>query len=505
MKQTSTVKQTTRLAPQQLQIATLIQASNEELEQLIRKEAEENFALDLVDQVDVDGNQDKLSRDTDPEDLTSDEKCSKDDYMDSDNESFGTEDDDKDFLSDVYVDDDYEPSYPVSSDNEGYSPILNYRNDESFRQSLLSQLDVMELTEEEDFLARYLVGSLNDYGYLNRPLKELVEELADYQDHFTSEEELERVLTEVVQVLEPIGIGARDLRECLLLQIEEKKASPVSQLAYAIVDRYFEDLAAHRKEKICQRLECSQSQFGQAYRLISHLVAKPAGVSADTDQMETKSAHVKADFRISVVDGKLKVSLYNNCPLTVRVSSECREMLDSIQRKGLKSNDDKVGLAMLKEKIAAGNQFIDSLAQRKKTLSNVIEVIAKIQQEFFLSSCDPDLLKPMVLQDVANLSGYDISTISRVSNSKYIETDSSIIAVKDLFTAGIQTEHGVVSNTAVMECLRDIIEEEDKNNPYSDDTLATQLANKGYKVARRTVSKYREILKYPSAKERKQI
>ena len=335
MKQTASVQQTTRLTPQQLQIATLIQASNEELEQLIQKEVEENFTLELDNRPDEDDSQDSMSEDGEPYEGKDSGEDAKDDYMD-DVDATDYEDEENSTLSDMYVDDDYEPFCPVSSDNEGYSPILNYSNDESFRQSLLSQLDVMELSDEDDFLARYLIGSLDDYGYLKRTMTDLVEEL-DYQNHFTTEEELERVLVEIVQGLEPIGVGARDLRECILLQIEEMKSSAASQLAYTIVDRYFDDLVAHRKDKICQRLDCSQTQFAQAYKLISHLVAKPAGVSADVDQMETRAAHIKADFRIHVDDGKLNVSLLNGYLPTVKISTECKEMLETIQRKEQKS------------------------------------------------------------------------------------------------------------------------------------------------------------------------
>lgn len=505
MKQTTSTKQTLRFSPQQLQVAKLIQASNEELEQLIRQEVENNYALEIDEKSGEDSRQEEpMDSADDNAEYEGETTADGDDEYQVDVER-DTYEDETGPLSDMYVNDDYEPESPISADNEEYSPFLNYKDDKTFRSEMFAQLDVMNLSDEEDFLARYLIDSLDEKGYLSRSLLDLVDELELQQDHVTTVNELERVLTEIVQSLEPTGVGARDLRECLLLQIQEKRSTPATQLAYRVVDTCFEDLAAHRVEKICERLECTQTQLSQAYRIISHLAPKPAVVSAGTDRMEVRASHVKADFKITEQDGVLKVSLKDGFLPEVRIRSDASEMLQQIEQKKQKGKDDRDGVDFLRKQIDAGNQFVDSLAQRRNTLSNVIKVIAEFQRDYFLSGCNPEMLKPMVLQDVADRSGYDISTISRVSNSKFIQTDYETIAVKDLFTSGIQTEQGVVSNTAVMECLKEIIDGEDKNRPYSDDALTKKLSEKGYKVARRTVTKYREIMKYPSAKERRHI
>lgn len=503
MKQTAILKQSQHLSPQQLQVAKLVQASSDELEQLIREEVENNFALEIDDcssSADCERQQAGEDRDTDQSGYEEEQDERREDGNEEEDRSY----DDVD-SSINYADDDYEPEPAVSADNEGYSPIINYVTDKSFRDELFAQLDVLDLTKDEDFLARYLVDSLDDSGYLRRDLADLVDDLDFYQHFVTTVGELERVLVEIVQTLDPIGVGARDLKECLLLQIQEKTASPTTELAYEVVSNAFEDLAAHRHEKICHNFGCSERQLSEVVKLISRLVAKPGISVSDTDHMESRAAHIKADFRIHEENGELKVMLNDSYLPEVRISADSQEMLERIQKDGAKSKDEKEGLALLKEKIAAGNQFIDSLVQRHRTLSAVIKAIVGLQRDYFISGCSPEMLRPMVLQDVADRSGYDVSTISRVSNSKFIQTDYQTIAVKDLFTAGVQTEQGNVSNKAIMDCLKEMIDNEDKKNPLSDDALSEGLKEKGYPVARRTVTKYREKLNYPTARLRRTI
>jgi len=491
MKQTAVQRQTTRLAPQQILIAKMVEATDEELDKIILAEAEKNVALELTEG--------ESSFDVDSD-------APADDYQEGES---GSDKEREDPLTDspfcVYDDDEPSPSSDASADNP-YSGIDNSRNDQSFRDELLSQIDEMELENEDTFLARYIVESLDDNGYLNRSISELVDDLAFNQMYETTEEEVERVLIDVVQSLEPAGIGARDVRECLLLQLQELKATPATGHAYDIIDRYFEDFSAHRYERVCQRMDITAGQMAAATRVITHLSPYPGGNTATSDQSEVRASHIKPDFSIHNVEGELEVRLCNGRTHGIRISPDYQEMLERIQQSGSKSEDSRKGLTMIRESIASGNQFIDSLEQRRQTLTAVIRVLATMQKDYFMGGGNPSDLRPMVLKDVAERAGYDISTISRVSNSKFIETDFGVIPVKDLFSSAIQTGDGeCISNTAVQEALRELIDSEDKHNPLSDDALSELLKAKGFPVARRTVAKYREMLKFPTARLRREV
>ena len=507
MKQVSTIRQTTHLAPQQILIAKMVQATSDELEQLITAETEKNLALEVVDGPYAESEYEPGANESSGDDREyseevedrRDEDSGTD--MEQDTGSEGSKQDDEITM----ISEDDEPGSVMSTDDSAYSPLLNYRSSQTFREELNDQLNEMELSEEENLLARFLVESLDDNGYLTRSLSDLVDDLALTQMYDTTEAELERVLTEVVQSLEPAGIGARNLRECLLLQLQEKKSTPAVQLAYGIVDKAFEDLSAKRYERMCSRFNVTPRQLSEAQRIIAHLDPKPGGQGASTDLADIRASHIKPDFSIHNEDGELVVSLNDAHVPKVRISDDYQIMLERIQQSSSKSEDNKQGLSMIKESIASGNQFIEALKQRRETLSKVIQVIAIMQRDYFLSGGNSDDLRPMVLQDVADRSGYDVSTISRVSNSKYIDTDFGIIPVKDLFSTAIQTEEGAISNVAVQEALRNLIENEDKHNPLSDDALSEQLKAKGYPVARRTVAKYREQLNFPTARLRREV
>ncbi|MCR5394580.1 MAG: RNA polymerase factor sigma-54 [Bacteroidales bacterium] len=500
MKQVTTIRQVAHLAPQQILIAKMVQATSDELEQLITAETEKNLALEIEDGAMSAGNAEVEEADTDSRDIDQSDAPSDEDIEGELSPSDDAKDD-----SYAMWDDDGESQPAVSADNAAYSPLLNYKSGTTFREELLEQLNEMELSEEDAFLARFLVDSLDDNGYLTRSLTDLVDDLAFTQMHDTTEDNLQRVLTEVVQMLEPTGIGARNLRECLLLQLQEKKATPAVQLAYDIVDQAFEDLSARRFERMCTRFNVSTRQLSEAQRIISHLDPKPGGQSATADLVDIRASHIKPDFSIHAEDGELVVSVNDAHIPTVRISPDYQIMMERIQQSASKSEDSRQGLSMIRESITSGNQFIDALRQRRETLSRVIRVIAQMQSSYFLSGGNLDELRPMVLQEVADRSGYDVSTISRVSNSKYIETDFGIIPVKDLFSTAIQTESGSISNVAVQEALRELIEHEDKRAPLSDDALSEQLKAKGYPVARRTVAKYREQLNFPSARLRREV
>lgn len=501
MKQSTVLRQTTHLAPQQVLIAKMVQATSDELDQLIVAETEKNLALELTDgnpaseALPVEGDRDQQA-DGEPsateDDLLVDGglRDALDDYNDSYYE---------------YNDLEVPNTQNQSPDDAGYSPLANYKSDRSFREELLMQLEEMDLTEEDAFLARYLVDSLDDSGYLTRQLPDLVDDLAFNQMHETTDEELERVLVDVVQGLDPAGIGARNLQECMLLQLEDKKATPDVQLAYNIVLDAFDDFSARRYERLCAKFKVSADELKRAQMVIAHLNPKPGGLSATAGAIDTKASHIKPDFSIHNEDGELVVTLNEGYRHGVRISPDYLLMQERIQQSRSKSEDSKRGLSMIRESINAANQFLDALQQRRETLSRVISAIAQLQKDFFMQGGNLEELKPMVLQDVADRAGYDVSTVSRVSNSKFIETDFGIIAVKDLFTTGIKTASGEqVSNQAVQEALAELIQNEDKKAPLSDDALSAALEQKGYQIARRTVAKYREQLGFPTARLRRE-
>lgn len=489
MKQTTTIRQTQHLAPQQVLVAKMIQATSEELVQLITAETEKNLAIEVSDAPEPERDADDYEPET--------ENSGSDEAIDTDVKDFFEPNDD----------DDYQGKDPNrSADDPDYSPLVNYKSDHTFREELIEQLNELTLPDEDRFLASFLLDSLDDNGYLSRPLEALVDDLAFTQMHDTTVEELERVLTDVVQELDPAGIGARNLRECLLLQLADRKSSPSVLLAYDIVDKAFDDLSAHRFEKLCQRFKVSSEQLRDAQKVISHLDPKPGGQSALADVSETRASHIKADFGIHSEDGELVISLYDRDIPQVRVSEDYQLMLDRIQNSSLKTEDSRQGLSMIREGIASANQFIEALRVRRETLTRVITAIAHLQKTYFLNGGSSSDLRPMVLQDVADLSGYDVSTISRVSNSKYIDTDFGVISVKELFTTGLQKQDGSnVSNAAIQDALSLLIENEDKSAPLSDDALTRMLGEKGYIVARRTVAKYREQMNYPTARLRRKI
>ncbi|MBQ0056699.1 MAG: RNA polymerase factor sigma-54 [Bacteroidales bacterium] len=501
MNQTLVQKQTQHLAPQQVMIAKMIQATNAELMQLITAETEKNLALEVGDCF--------VRSDDDNAPADYDDQVTDADVPDRDPDTDDRiRDDEKDFFpnDDDYDDYDIDRNPNISADDKDTHTLSNFRSDVSFREDLHTQLSVMELSDEDRYLANYIVDSLDENGYLSRPLSGVCDDLAFTQMHDTTEDELERVLVDVVQMLEPAGIGARNLRECLLLQLLDERSSDATMLAYDIVDRSFDDLLQHRYERLYQKHQATSAQLSAAKRIISRLNPKPGGQDPDANTAETRAEHIKADFSIHAEDGQLVVTVNDDRVPVVRISEDYQLMQERIQNEGAKSEDARNGLAMIRESINSGNTFIEALRQRHETLLRVIRELAVMQRDYFLSGGSVSDLKPMVLQEVADRTGYDVSTISRVSNSKYIDTDFGIIAVKDLFSTKIQTQDGnSISNREVQERLASMVDSEDKRSPLSDDALSKLLAEQGYPIARRTVASYREQLGIPSARMRRNL
>lgn len=516
------------MVPQQILLSTMVQATADELVSLINDEVEKNFVLEADDtrEVSIDNDADTENyNDAEPDDDIGQESESEPLRQDSAKDE------------DVFFEyDDDSPSDRAghrSPDDEDFTPGANAESEQTFRDDLKEQIDMLDITEEERYLAQYIIDSLDDDGYLRRPLEELVDDLEFTQHYHTTEEDLEAVLIEIVQEeLEPSGIGARDLRECMKLQLQERKATPATRLAYAIVDEAFDDLAQKRYDRLQEGFGIKSHQLlVDAMRVIRHLNPKPGNMQPVTAKQSAQKVHqVRPDFSVRNEDGTLVVTLNDGRLPQVRISQEQESLLSSLQKKlqhaGKEAepakvsqvNQDHQAVQLLKENIEQGNIFIDTLRQRRVTLMHVMETIVQMQRAYFLTG-QLDTLRPMVLQDVADKCGYDITTVSRVSNSKFVDTDFGIISIKELFTTGVKvnrnaegadpqasgTADTLMSNVAIMEVLRDLIDHEDKHHPLTDEKLAQIMQEKGYPIARRTVVKYREKLGLPVARLRKEL
>lgn len=531
MKNALEQKTVQRMVPQQILLSSMVQATADELVSLINDEVEKNFVLEADD----------------PREMSIDNDADNDNYSDAEADDEGSQDgiaeaesmrQDSAKDEDAFFEyDDDSPSDRVgqrSPDDEDFTPGANTETEQSFRDDLKQQIDVLDITEEERYLAHYIIDSLDDDGYLHRPLEELVDDLEFTQHHHTTEEDLEAVLVEIVQEeLEPSGIGARDLRECLKLQLQECKATPVTRLAYAIVDEAFDDLAQKRYDRLQEGFGIRSHQLlVDAIRAIRHLNPKPGNMEPVTTKQSAQKVHqVRPDFMVRNEDGTLVVTLNDGRLPQVRVSQEQESLLSTLQKKlqqqaekenlsakEISASQEHQAVQLLKENIEQGNIFIDTLRQRRVTLMRVMETIVQMQRPYFLTG-QLDTLRPMVLQDVADKSGYDISTVSRVSNSKFVDTDFGIISIKELFTTGVKVNRNadggaaqetgdsdaLMSNVAIMEVLRDLIDCEDKHYPLTDEKLAQLMHEKGYPIARRTVVKYREKMGLPVARLRKEL
>ena len=503
MAQVSRLEQKQKHNPDLYLLSTLVQAPSDELEQLINEKLQENVALEAIDQPDAlyggtehdEGGEFDADEDEKPADVDSSALADEGDTSISDSER-----------GDVVAldNDDDEPvdtSSNQSVDDEDFNPIDNATNSDTFRDDLKKQVEVLDITLEERYLASYIIDCLDESGYLRRPLAELVEDLEMTQHYETTVEDLEAVLVEIIQQeLDPSGIGARDLRECMLLQLEERKATPANRLAYEIVSQKFDDLSNKRYDRIEQDLNVpTHAELVDALHVIRHLNPKPGGMQPSTTKTDDlKTQQIRPDFIVRNEDGQLVVTLNDGHVPQVRISADYEKLYGELQE----STDDKAtrdGIRFLRENIQNAQSFIEALEQRRNTLMDVMQTIVSMQRAYFLTGL-VETLKPMTLQDVADRCHYDISTISRVSNSKYVDTEFGIVLVKDLFTNAVADSN----QSAIIQALKNIIDNEDKRHPLTDEALAEELSKQGNKIARRTVVKYRESLGYPVARLRKE-
>lgn len=486
LKQNLQLKLGQKLAPQQIQLMKLIQLHTLEFEEELERELEENPALEKV------------------ADENAEEDYSKADeeYENEDNESIET-----DFDVDQYLYDD-EPSYKTASsnysaDDEEFDNQSLLTEGQTLYDYLLEQIRLSNIDDEDLKIAEYIIGNLDTDGYLRREIKSIVDDLAFSQGVYTTVEKVTDILENYVQKLDPPGVGARDLRECLLLQIEKKVSSnPSIILAGNILRNQFDALANKHYNKILQKYDIEEEDLKDALDEISRLSPKVGG-NFDT-QTITINQEIIPDFVIQIKDNQVIPSLNNKNAPTLRVSDEYKEILSTYSH-DKKSAEHKQAALFIKQKLDAAKWYIDAINQRQNTLLQTITAIVKLQKDYFLTG-DEKNIKPMILKDVADITGFDISTISRVVKSKYADTPNGIVYLKNLFSDSLTNDDGEeVSTKEIKQHLQEAIEKENKRKPYTDDALVGILKEKGYNIARRTIAKYREQLNIPVARLRKEL
>lgn len=455
------------LSPLQIQTIKLLELPTLELEQEIRRKLEENPVLE------------------------------------ESNESEDGDDIPKNVSLSEYSADDSTPSYKLYVNNQGKDIKPQYNTfsvKESFHQSLENQLGYSKLDSRSHSIALFIIGSLDDDGYLRRDLESLSDDIAFRLGIETDEVEVERIL-KVIQEFEPVGVGARDLQECLLLQIDSLERTPARELAYTILSDYFPEFTKKHYDKIVSKLEISEGQLKEAVDEIVHLNPRPGG---QIDDSYTEQAQqIIPDFLLEEKDGELQMTMTKfNIP-ELKVNKRYADMLMNSANSSTRAG--KEAATFVKQKLDSAKWFVEAIKQRHNTLQNTMNAIISFQKEFFLTG-DEANLKPMVLKDIAEKTNLDISTISRVVSSKYIQTQFGIFSLKYFFSEGLMNSSGEeVSTREIKKVLQESIEGEDKRKPLTDEELVKVLTDKGYKVARRTVAKYREQLNLPIARLRKEL
>ncbi len=488
LKQFLNFKLSQKLSPQQIQLMKLIQLPTQAFEQRLLEEMNENPALEgTTDQEEV---------------FEKDEFDNNDDYDDDDygNESI----DSGDVNIDEYLSNDETPDYKTQSNN--YSDDDEERESPlsagvSFHQDLINQLNTFILNDAEREIAEFLVGSIDDMGYIRRSISDIVDDMAFTQAIYTDEKAVEKML-HVIHELEPSGVGARDLQECLLLQLKHKTPTEYVALAISIIDDQFEAFSKKHYDKLTAKFNVSNEQLKSAIHEIEKLNPKPGGAYTGNSRI---TENVVPDFAIRIIEDELELTLNGRNAPALHVSKDYQEMMQTYKDSRDKSSAQKDAVQFIKQKLDSAKWFIDAIRQRQETLFVTMNAIMHFQQEFFLDG-DETKMKPMILKDIADMVGLDISTVSRVANSKYVETPYGTKLIKEFFSEAMTNDQGEeVSTLEIKKILKDVIDEEDKNKPLPDDQLADILKERGYPIARRTIAKYRELLDIPVARMRKKM
>ena len=473
------LKLSQKLSPQQIQLMKLIQLSTQEFEQRLSREIEENPALDT----------------------------SKDEIEEnSDFESDSTTSDDSDYdeidVNDYLSDDDI-PDYKLKANNysEDNEKDIPFTSGESFNQYLKTQLHSFSLKGEDLIVAEFIIGSLDPFGYLRREIIDISDDLIFTLGINYSENQIQKILDKIY-LLDPAGVGAKNLQQCLELQLIRKPKNQVVDLALKIIKNHFDQFSKKHFEKIKAKLNIDNDLLKKSIKEIEKLNPRPGGSHNENNKLNSS---IVPDFTIKIIDGELKLELNSRNAPELFVSNEYKNMLAGYNESKTKNKNQKDAVIFIKQKLDSAKWFIDAIKQRNQTLIYTMTAILNFQKKYFLSG-DESKIKPMILKDIAEKINMDISTISRVANSKYVDTPYGIKLIKSFFSEGIKNSKGEeISTIEVKKSLEEIIFNEDKKSPYTDDQLTKLLNGKGYPIARRTVAKYREMIGSPVARLRKKL
>ncbi len=488
LKQELNLKLQQKLSPQQIQLMKLVQLPTVAFEQRVKEEMEENPALD-----------EDSSNFDDDFDGGENEWDNQDDYQE-DNVI-----DTSDINIDEYLSDDDVPNYKTYTNNysdDDDEKSVPFAQGVSFIEFLVNQLYTYRLSEEEYAIAEFLIGNIDEDGYIRRDIKSLVDDLAFSQNLSTDEKVLENLLINYIQKMDPVGVGARDLQECLLIQLENKTQTESVELAEKLISESFDAFTKKHYSKLMSKYDADEDDLRDAISEIERLNPKPGKSFSSSSKIVEQ---ITPDFTITIEDSELNLSLNGRNVPELRISSAYAEMLDTYKKTENKSNEQKEAVLFVKQKLDSAKWFIDAVQQRRNTLMVTMEAIMKFQKDYFLTG-DETKIKPMILKDISDLIGMDISTVSRVANSKYVQTPYGTFLIKDLFSESLTNDDGEeVSTREIKRILQDVINEEDKKSPLTDEKLTEILKEKGYPIARRTIAKYREQLSIPVARLRKEI
>ena len=481
LKQFLQYKLSQKLSPQQIQLMKLIELPTQAFEQRLKQELEENPALESG-------------------------KEQEDNYEDEfqTNDMDGQEISAEDINLDDYLSDDEIPEYRLNTNNHSVDDeqkTMPFASGSSFTQLLINQLNTFSLDKDQYKIAEFLIGSIDDSGYIRRPLLDIMDDLAFTQNFFTDEKTIESAL-KIVHQLDPAGVGARNLQECLALQLLRKTQTANTSLAKDIINSGFDQFTKKHYQKLIQKFYVTELQLRDAVLEIERLNPKPgSSFSNNTRSIE----HVVPDFTISIVEGELELTLNGRNAPELHVSQPYNEMLKGYKASKEKTKSQKEAVLFIKQKLDAAKWFIDAIKQRQQTLFVTMSTIMYYQENYFLTG-DEQQLRPMILKDVADKIEMDISTVSRVANSKYVDTPYGTKLIKEFFSESMTNDKGEeVSTREIKSILETIIGEENKKKPLTDEKLALLLKEKGYPIARRTIAKYREQLDLPVARLRKEI
>lgn len=473
------LKLSQKLSPQQIQLMKLIQLSTQEFEQRLSREVEENPALDT----------------------SNDESIEPDNLDDSEFEKDDNPHDDIDVND--YLSDDDTPDYKLKSNNysEESEKSIPFASGTSFNQYLTAQLHSFSLNKKEQKIAEFIVGSLDPLGYLRRDILDISDDLI-FTLGIDADEMLIQDILDKIYLLEPPGVGARDLKQCLILQLKRKNKTKTIDLSLKIIEEYFDLFSKKHFEKIKQKLNISNDELKDVVSEIGKLNPKPGGAFNENTKINSS---IVPDFTIKIIEGELKLELNSRNAPDLYVSEEYKNMLSGYSESKNKTKSHKDAVMFIKQKLDSAKWFIDAIKQRNQTLIMTMTSIINFQKEYLLTG-DESKMKPMILKDIAEKIDMDISTISRVANSKYVDTPYGTKLIKSFFSEGIKNSQGIeISTIEIKKTLENIIDNENKNSPHTDDQLTKLLNKKGYPIARRTVAKYREMIGAPVARLRKEL